>query len=177
MRVDSALGGGLHNEVDGRPIGSPLQCPFQNGEPTTARTLRYTGLMADFHQILFNMHIMYSLALGVWAAAAAVSARGHETLSGHYWGAVVVYALLAGFTLLVGIVLLLTGFQPQSQRVVVYLLYMLWLAIIMPGLFSLMSGRDDKQAALAYALLAFFNFSTSISMIQRGLVGPWIPVT
>ena len=44
----------------------------------------------------------------------------------------------------------------------------------MPGLFSLMSGRDDRQSALAFALLAFFNFSTSLSMIERELVGPWI---
>ncbi len=129
--------------------------------------------MADLHQILFNMHILYSLALGVWAVFAAASARGQESLSGNYWGAVVVYALLAGITLLVGVALLLTGFQLRSGRTVVYVLYMLWLAIIMPGLFSLMSGRDDRQAAFAYALLAFFNFSTSLSMIQRELIGPW----
>lgn len=133
--------------------------------------------MADFHQILFNMHIFYSLALGIWAAFAAVLARGKESLSGHYWGAVVVYALLAGITLLVGVALLLTGFELRSGRTVVYVLYMLWLAIIMPGLFSLMSGRDDRQAAFAYALLALFNFSTSVSMIQRELIGPWVAVS
>ena len=127
--------------------------------------------MAEIHQILFNMHIMYSLALGIWAAVTAVR---QESISGHYWGAVLTYALLAGATLLVGIGLLLSGLEPRSGRVVVYLLYMLWLAIIMPGLFSLMSGRDDRQAAIAYALLAIFNFTTSLSMIERELVGPWI---
>ena len=127
--------------------------------------------MAEIHQILFNMHIMYSLALGIWAAVTAVR---KESISGHYWGAVLTYALLAGVTLLVGIGLLLSGLEPRSGRVVVYLLYMLWLAIIMPGLFSLMSGRDDRQAAIAYALLAIFNFTTSLSMIERELVGPWI---
>jgi hypothetical protein len=127
--------------------------------------------MADIHQILFNMHILYSLALGVWAA---YTAGRQETISGHYWGAVVTYALLAGATLLVGLVLLLSGLEPGSGRVVVYVLYMLWLAIIMPGLFSLMSGQDDKRAALAYALLAFFNFTTSLSMMERELVGPWV---
>ena len=127
--------------------------------------------MADLHQILFNMHIMYSLALGVWATYVA---GRKQAISGHFWGAVVTYALLAGVTLLVGVMLLLSGLQPRSGRVVVYLLYMLWLAIIMPGLFSLMSGRDDKHAALAYALLAFFNFTTSLSMMERELVGPWV---
>ncbi|MCY4062257.1 MAG: hypothetical protein OXG53_07810 [Chloroflexi bacterium] len=130
--------------------------------------------MADLHQILFNMHIMYSLALGVWAV---YMASRHEAISGHYWGAVLTYALLAAVTLAVGVALLLSGMQPRSGRVVVYLLYMLWLAIIMPGLFSLMSGRDDKRAALAYALLAFFNFTTSLSMMERELVGPWVAPT
>lgn len=127
--------------------------------------------MADLHQILFNTHILYSLALGIWAA---YMASRQEAISGHYWGAVLTYALLAGATLLVGVALLLSGFQPRSGRVLVYTLYMLWLAIIMPGLFSLMSGRDDKRAALAYALLAIFNFTTSLSMMERELIGPWI---
>ena len=130
--------------------------------------------MADIHQILFNMHILYSLALGIWACV--IVAR-NESISGHYLGAVATYALLAGVTLLIGIVLLLSGFQPRSQRVVVYVLYLLWLSIIMPGLFSLMQGRDDRRAAIAFAILAFFNVTTSLSMIERDLVGPWIPIS
>ncbi len=127
--------------------------------------------MDSLHAILFNMHILYSLALGIWATATAAR---KQPISGHYWGAMLTYALLAGVILLVGMALLLFGQQPRSGRVVVYILYMLWLAIIMPGLFSLMRGRDDRQAALAFAVLAFFNFSTSLSMMERELVGPWI---
>ena len=129
--------------------------------------------MAEIHQILFNMHILYSLALALWACATAAR---NEPISGNYWGAVLTYALLAGATLLVGVVLLLSGYQPGSERIIVYVLYMLWLAIIMPGLFSMMRGRDDRQAALAFALLAFFNFTTSLSMIERQLIGPWVPL-
>ncbi len=127
--------------------------------------------MAEIHQILFNMHILYSLALGIWAAYIATR---QAAISGHYIGAVATYALLAVVTLVVGAALLASGLQPRSGRVVVYVLYMLWLAIIMPGLFSLMSGRDDQRAALSYALLAFFNFTTSLSMMERELVGPWV---
>ena len=127
--------------------------------------------MDAIHEFLFNMHILYSLALGIWAT---VIAARKQAISGDYWGAMLTYALLAGLILLVGMALLLSGQQPRSGRVAVYILYILWLAIIMPGLFSLMRGRDDRSAAIAFALLAFFNFSTSLSMIERSLVGPWI---
>lgn len=127
--------------------------------------------MDAIHAILFNMHILYSLALGIWAT---VIAARKQAISGSYWGAMLTYALLAGLILLVGMALLLSGQQPRSGRVAVYILYMLWLAIIMPGLFSLMRGRDDRSAAIAFAVLACFNFSTSLSMIERSLVGPWI---
>lgn len=127
--------------------------------------------MDAIHEILFNMHIFYSLALGIWAVA--IATRNQE-ISGNYIGAVLIYAGLAGVTLIVGIIMLAMGLQPRSSRVVVYVLYMLWLTVIMPGLFSLMRGRDDRTAAMAYAVLGFFNFSTSLSMIQRELVMPWV---
>ena len=127
--------------------------------------------IADIHQILFNMHIFYSLALGFWAIT--IAARNEE-VSGNYVGAILVYAGLAGVTLVVGLIMLAMGLQPRSGRVVVYILYMLWLSVIMPGIFSMMRGRDDRTAAFAYAVMGLFNFSTSLSMIQRELVTPWV---
>jgi hypothetical protein len=56
-----------------------------------------------------------------------------------------------------------------------YFLYMAYLIVIMPGLFSMLRGRDDREAALYFALLAVFNVFVSLSMLQRGLVGPWLP--
>ena len=130
--------------------------------------------MGTLHQILFNAHILYSLALGIWAT---VIAARKGAVTGNFWGAMLTYALLAFATLAIGIVMLLSGFQPRSERIVVYVLYMLWLVIIMPGLFTMMRGRDDRGAAVAFAVLAFFNFSTSLSMIERELVGPWVAVS
>lgn len=121
------------------------------------------------HAVLFNMYILYMLALGVWAGGMA--ARDASIL-GSFWGAVVISAGLAGLTLLTGAALSLQGLQPQ--RVTLYYLYMLFLVVIMPGLFSLLRGRDDRSAALAFALLAFFNASTAFSMAQRGVTGPWL---
>jgi hypothetical protein len=120
------------------------------------------------HGILFNAHILFSLALGIWAASMAAR---NEPISGNFWGAIATYSILAASVLLVGIIMTLQGLRPQ--RVVVYYLYMLWLVAIMPGLFAMLRGRDDRHASIAFAILAFFNASTSVSMWQREVLGPW----
>jgi hypothetical protein len=122
------------------------------------------------HTILFNMHILYSLALAVWAA---VMAGRNQSISGNYWGAVATSAILAGVVLLLGIMMTVQGLR--LARTGIYFLYMSWLVIIMPGLYSLLRGRDDRSAAIAFSLLSFFNVFTSMSMFQRGLIGPWLP--
>ncbi|MAS36121.1 MAG: hypothetical protein CL610_19095 [Anaerolineaceae bacterium] len=123
----------------------------------------------DLHFILFNMHIFYSIALGIWAAYMAVQS---EPISGGYWGALLIGSGLAAVVTLVGVVMTLQGLRPQ--RIVIYYLYMAFLIVIMPGLFSLMRGRDDRSAAIAFSILAFFNATTSFSMVQRSILGPWL---
>jgi hypothetical membrane protein len=123
----------------------------------------------DLHNILFNMHILYSVLLGIWAAFMAAQ---NQSISGSFWGAVVISAGLAAGVTLVGVIMTLQGLRPQ--RIVLYYLYMAFLIVIMPGLFSLLRGRDDRSAAIAFSILAFFNASTSISMLQRSVLGPWV---
>ncbi|MBZ0292401.1 MAG: hypothetical protein K8L99_07510 [Anaerolineae bacterium] len=123
----------------------------------------------DIHYILFNMHIFYSVAIGIWAS---ITAARNESISGGFWGAVAISAVLAGIVTLVGVIMTLQGLHPQ--RIVIYYLYMAFLIVIMPGLFTMLRGRDDRSAAIAFAILAFFNATTSLSMLQRGIVGPWI---
>ncbi len=122
------------------------------------------------HSVLFNMHIMYSFVLGVWAAVMALRDR---SISGNFWGAVATGTILALAVLLLGVVMTAQGLR--VSRMITYYLYMLWLVIIMPGLFTLLRGRDDRSAAIAFSLLSFFNTATSMSMFQRSLVGPWLP--
>lgn len=124
----------------------------------------------DLHSILFNAHILYSVALGIWAG---VTAARDESISGNFWGAVATSALLALAVTLIGVVMTSQGLRPQ--RLTVYYLYMAWLVILMPGLFTLLRGRDDRSAAIAFSILAFFNAATSFSMVQRQIVGPWLP--
>lgn len=125
----------------------------------------------DLHNILFNMHILYSLALGIWAAYMAVQGG---SISGGFWGAIAISAGLAAIITLIGIVMTAQGLRPQ--RLTLYFLYMAFLTIIMPGLFTLLRGRDDRSAAVAFSVLAFFNATTSFSMAQRAVVGPWLLV-
>lgn len=122
------------------------------------------------HTILFNMHILYSLALAIWAA---VMAGRNQSISGNYWGAVAVSTILAATVALLGIIMTAQGLR--LARTTIYFLYMSWLVVIMPGLYSLLRGRDDRSAAIAFSLLSFFNVFTSMSMFQRGLIGPWLP--
>lgn len=123
----------------------------------------------DLHNILFNAHILYSLALGAWSS---MMAARNEPISGNFWGAVATITGLAGIVTLVGVVMTIQGLRPE--RIVTYYLYMSWLVIIMPGLFTMLRGRDDRNAAIAFAILSFFNAATSFSMLQRHIVGPWV---
>lgn len=122
----------------------------------------------DIHTIFFNGYILFSVALGAWAA---VMAARNQPISGNFWGAVAVITIQAGIILIVGIVMLLSGMRPP--RLITYGLYMAWLIVIMPGLFTLLRGNDDRSAAIAFSLLAFFNAATSFSMLQRDILGPW----
>jgi len=122
----------------------------------------------DIHNIFFNAHILFCVALGVWAALMAARS---ESISGNYWGAIATSAILAAIILIIGVVMLLSGLRPP--RLLIYFLYMAWLVVILPGLFTMLQGRDDRTAALYFALLAFFNAATSFSMLQRNVLGPW----
>ena len=122
----------------------------------------------DLHNVLFNAHILYSVALGIWSAIMAV--RG-QSISGSFWGAGATITVLAGIVTLVGVIMTIQGLRPE--RIVTYYLYMSWLVILMPGLFTLLRGRDDRSAAISFAILSLFNAATSLSMLQRHIVGPW----
>jgi hypothetical protein len=124
--------------------------------------------LVDIHAILFNAHILFSLALGVWAGAMGIR---NESISGNFWGAIATITILAAITLLMGIILSVSGYI--HPRPLIYYLYMAWLVVIMPGLFTILRGRDDRHAAYAFAILCFFNATTSMSMWQRDLVGGW----
>ena len=129
-------------------------------------------VLATIHGVLFNAILMYSGTLGIWAT---IMAARNRSISGNFWGAVVTLTMLSLVTLLVGIVLTLRGFVPEAQRLQTYFIYMIWIVIIIPGIFTQLRGRDDSSAALTFALISIFNLFVGLSMQSRGLVGPWLP--
>ncbi len=128
--------------------------------------------LSDLHTIFFNAHILFSVILGLWSVSMAIR---RESISGNFWGAVATITLLGAAVTLIGIIMTAQGLRPE--RLTLYYLYMAWLVIIMPGLFTILRGRDDRDAAIAFGILCFFNAITSFSMLQRGIVSPWLPGT
>lgn len=123
------------------------------------------------HTILFNMQMLYSFAIGVYAAW--LGAR-QTSLSGNFWGTIAVYSILNIVVFVVGLILLFSGYHIQSgDRTFIYILYMLFLIVILPGLFAIMQGRDDNRAAITFGVVAMFNAAVSFSMMDRGLA-TWI---
>ncbi len=120
--------------------------------------------LSDIHNIMFNAYIMFSVILGAWAVMMAVR---NQSISGNFWGAIATITILGAVILLLGVIMALMGMRPEDDRLWLYFLYMAWLVIIMPGLFTMLRGRDDRSAAIAFAILAFFNVGVALSMAQR----------
>lgn len=129
------------------------------------------SILSTAHSVFFNAILMFSGVLGVWAIGMAARNR---SISGNFWGAVATLAGLSAITTLIGAVLASQGYTPAAERLGVYFVYMAWLVVIMPGMFTQLRGRDDSSAAMAFALLSIFNLFVGISMLSRGLVGPWV---
>lgn len=129
--------------------------------------------VVDFHNILFSMQTLYSLIIGLYAAW--LGAR-EKSLSGNFFGTIAVYALLNFLILMIGMLLLSSGYTIEAGgRIVIYVLYMVFLIVILPGIFSIMSGRDDRSAAFIFGVCAIFNAAVSYSMFARGLAN-WVLV-
>lgn len=120
--------------------------------------------LSDIHNIMFNAYIMFSVILGAWAVMMAVR---NQSISGNFWGAIATITILGAVILILGVIMALMGMRPEDERLWLYFLYMAWLVIIMPGLFTMLRGRDDRSAAIAFAILAFFNVGVALSMAQR----------
>ena len=122
--------------------------------------------MPEIHSILNNAYIIFCLILGFWST---FQAARNEPLGGQFWGALVTNSVLAGLALLLALLMALLGIQAQRG---VYYLYAVYFVIVLPGTFTLLHGRDDRTAALVYAIVAFFSAgaATRVPLLTQ----PWI---
>src|SRR5690606_32730733 len=128
-------------------------------------------LLVFIHDRLFNVQMIYSFAIGLYAGWLGIR---EKPLAGNFFGTVAVYAILNTIVFIIGLVLLFSGYAIESGgRTTIYVLYMIFLIVILPGIFSIMRGRDDRSAAITFGACAIFNAAVSLSMFERGLAS-WI---
>lgn len=115
--------------------------------------------------ILNTAYILFCLALGLWAGLVAI--RG-GSLGGQFWGAMWTCSGLAVVSLIVWLLRTLSGQQLRW----VYLLYLAFFIVVLPGTFALMRGRDDRLAAAIFAGVAIFAALSAISAADptRGVI-------
>jgi len=106
--------------------------------------------LPEFHARLATSVVVFAALAGLWALTAYLRRRG---VAGSLWGILAVGELLLLAQGVVGLILLLEGEKPARA---VHILYGVVAAIGLPAYFAYSKGRDDRSAALHYALLCFF---------------------
>ncbi len=122
--------------------------------------------MPEIHAVLNNAYILFSLALGFWSAYQGFKNR---SLSGQFWGALATNTILAAVIFLLSLVMAAMGIQARRG---VYYLYAIYFVIVLPGTFSLLRGRNDRTAAMIYAIVTIFSAGAA-SRVPL-LTQPWI---
>jgi len=106
--------------------------------------------LTELHTRLATSVVVFAALAGLWALFAYLRRRG---VTGSLWGILAAGELLFLAQGVVGLILLLGGEKPARA---VHILYGVVAAIGLPAYFAYSKGRDDREAALAYALLCFF---------------------
>ena len=103
------------------------------------------------HDRLSITVLLFMLALGLWGIWSSLRGEG---VSGSYWGALAVGEILLVAEGVLGMSLFLGGLRPA--RTAIHILYGVFLALAIPGVFSFTRGRATRQEALIYGLVALF---------------------
>jgi hypothetical protein len=115
--------------------------------------------LAQIHGGLANACLLFSLIIAGFAF------WGYQRRSGvdsNLWGILVIGEVLYVAQSLLGLVLYLTTkVLPEGWRWV-HILYGVVLVISLPGAFAYSRGKDDRRAALAYALVGLFLAGVSL---------------
>jgi hypothetical protein len=113
--------------------------------------------LAFIHERLSITVLLFLLAVGLWALWSSLRGEG---VGGSLWGALAVGEILILVEGLLGAGLFLAGHRPA--RTGIHILYGVFMAIALPGVFSFTRGRPSRHEALIYALVAFFLAGVSL---------------
>ena len=105
-------------------------------------------IMHDRLQVAF---MVFMIVIGVWGCGLFFLNR---SISGDFWGALVIGEVLVILEAVVGVLLYLNGARPV--RGAFHILYGIVAFISIPGAFAFTRGRDSRFEALIYGLLGFF---------------------
>ncbi|MBZ0305543.1 MAG: hypothetical protein K8I82_05695 [Anaerolineae bacterium] len=118
--------------------------------------------METIFEILNNAYVLFCAIVGIYAVYLGAQ---NIPLSGNFWGVVGMNTTLAAAVLVAALILTLQGKTPHGpdpdgtgeMERTVYYLYAIYFVISLPGLFAIMRGNDNRNAAIFFAAVAFFN--------------------
>lgn len=108
-------------------------------------------ILVLIHARLQIAFMLFMLAIGIWGCVLFFTNR---TISGDFWGALVIGEGLVFVQALIGVVMYLGGLRPG--RDLFHILYGIVAVVSIPGTFAFTRGRDNRFEALIYGLLGFF---------------------
>lgn len=111
-------------------------------------------LLHDRLQIAF---MLFMIIIGIWGCFLFFTGR---SITGDFWGALVIGEGLVIVEAIVGILLYIGGARPQ--RDIFHILYAAVAVISIPATFAFTRGRDNRFEALIYGLLGFFLMGIAI---------------
>jgi hypothetical protein len=114
------------------------------------------------HTRLALTAVLYSLALGLWAAWSYF--RGHG-VNASFWGALIIGEVVMLGQGLIGVVLVLGGARPAD---VLHFLYGVLVALAWPSVYVYTNARAGRSEAAIYALVSLFIFGLSIRAVMTG---------
>lgn len=115
-----------------------------------------TNLLDTLGSILNTAYTLFALMLGLWAGANAIRGRG---LDGSWFGAMWICTAIP----VAGVVVWLLRSAAGENLRWVYILYLAFFIIVLPGTFAILRGRDDRLAATIFAGVAIFAALSAIS--------------
>jgi hypothetical protein len=116
-------------------------------------------VLLEFHRLLSNSIWLFFLMLGLWGL---IRAFRQQPVDGSYFGALVIGELIYLLEAILGAILYFTPSGPASW---IHILYGVFSAIFLPGLFTYLKGDDSNRAQWAYALGALFMFGLVLRSI------------